>query len=204
MITGFVNDIKSAQLSEYICLYPDSYSDTIIDNTVLIACSHDENDFDFKFIDSVYNVTRTIIQRVEGGFKSDGQLPGGKYTMYQDLQFKPVILNAVPYNTYRLTVGNNIGVPNWVIDKLNRIFSCSSVKIDNVEYTRAEGAKFEPVNRDPFYPSGIWTIDLLKSENPYSDEMDYVVLPETQTLFTADTTQVSADDETITIDQEYI
>lgn len=160
--------------SEYIYLYPDSYSDRLIDNTQIITVNHDENDYDYLFIDQDGNNTGDIMMRVEGGFPSDGFQPGGKYSLYQDLQYKPVILQAIPYNVQRFTIGSNFGVPNWLADKLSRAFACSVVKINGVQYCRNEGGKFEPIATDHWYPCKAWSIDLIKSANPYSGEYNYI------------------------------
>jgi hypothetical protein len=80
------------------------------------------------------------------------------------------------------------------------MFGCSEVKINGVQYSRQEGAKLERLQPDPWFPRYVWAIDLIKADNPYSMEANFVDLS-TLIDFTADTTLVSADDDTITIDQ---
>jgi hypothetical protein len=150
--------------SEYIMIYPDSYSDKLIDDTITIRCFNNENDFDYLFIDNDGNETGDILIRVEGGFKSAGFLPVDNQQMYLDLQEKPNILQTIPDNVHRLTIGSEFVVPIWIVDKLNRYFGLTNVKIDGVQYCRHGGARLEPLNHDPYHCSE-WTIDLLKSKN---------------------------------------
>lgn len=170
-------------------------------NTIAIAYTNDVNNYNIYFT-SENPKSGTFLFRVEGGLRTDGVTPAGKYTIFQDQQERPVILNAVPYNIYKFTFGDGRGLPNWVGDKLNRIFCCSDVTMDGVQYTRNEGAKVEPVNVQSNYPLKNFTIELRKTDNPYALDLDYVEL--STVPFTADTTLVSADNEEVTIDQETI
>lgn len=161
--------------SEPIMLFNDTHSDKVIDNTMVILYTHGENDYDTYFVDAEgENDQVTFLMRVEGGFKSDGQTPGGKFTMFQDMQQRPVMLSAVPILTERVTFGSGYGIPNWLADKINRIFALDTVTIDGTQYSRAEGAKMERLTSDLIYPASAWHMDLVKTDNPYSDSADVV------------------------------
>ena len=148
------------------------------DDTVLIEYGHDLNDFDCIFKGTNETPPVPLFQiRVEGGLKQDGFVPGGKYTLFQDQDLSPVMLQGVPVNVYRFTFGNNRGIPNYMADKINRLFSLSNTFIDGLAYMRNEGAKLEPIERDPLYPLCSWVMDLALKENKYSDEYDPTDIP---------------------------
>lgn len=162
------------------------------ENTVKIEYSNDVNDFDAIFT-APEGVT--FMMRLEGGMKSDGFAPGGKYTIFQDLDYQAVMLESQPYNVEKWTFGPGNGIPNHIADKLNRIFSLNNVTIDGVQYVRNEGAKMERIG-ETNYPLAGWAIDLIKSENPYSDSFtksNTQPFTADNDIVTADTTYYSAD-----------
>jgi hypothetical protein len=159
--------------------------------TVAISYSHDENNFDIRFTEDQW-----FMIRLEGGMKSDGFSPGGKFKMFQDLDYQTVLLESNPFNVEKWTFGQSLGVPNYVGDKLNRIFGLYYVMIDGVYYSRNESAKMERVG-DADYPLAGWTIDLVKTENPFSSEHSLIfTIP-----FTADNAIILADTTIQTADQ---
>lgn len=161
-------------------------------DTVAIRYSHDENDFDRVFVGS--NVMQSLL-RIEAGVKTDGFAPGGKFTMFADLNYNSVILQSQPYNVEKWTFGPSEGIPNYMADIINRIFGLSTVEIDGVQYSRNEGAKIERSGVNE-YPLAGWSLDLIKSENPYSYEAST-----TLAALTVDTTQITVDSTLITSDQ---
>lgn len=162
------------------------------DNTVLIKYRLTYNDFDCIFTDDL----APFHFRVEGGVRSEGFTPGGKFTMFSDLDYQPVMLQSIPYNTYKWSFGPGRGCPNWIGDRLNRIFACDEVTIDSVAWARGENSKIE-AQRESLYPFAGWTIDLLKVENEHSDGWD---LDE----FTVDTTGTTCDQTDVTCDKTLI
>jgi hypothetical protein len=46
--------------------------------------------------------------------------------------------------------------------------------VDYWQYTKSDGAKLEPVFTDD-YPMATWTIDLMESDNRYSDMYNYTL-----------------------------
>ena len=138
------------------------------ENTLQFVYSHDENDFDLIFVPGGNQSNRMFQLRIDGGFSSDGFKPASLDSMYVDQVHNAVMLSSVPFNVRTLTIGNSYGIPNWMADKINRIFSCNSVTIDGVAYTKNDGAKLE-ATRESGYASAGWKIDLLESENSYSE-----------------------------------
>jgi hypothetical protein len=165
------------------------------ENTLKLVYTHDQNEFDIRFLNTPFS----FMMRVEGGVKSDGIAPGGKFTMFQDLDYQSVMLQSQPFNVEKYTFGDSYGIPNWMADKINRIFGLTTVKINDIQYSRNEGAKIERVG-DSDYPLAGWTIDLVKTANPYSEQFEFAsTLP-----FTADTDNYTADSTNQTADQTLI
>ena len=134
------------------------------ENTLLFEYTHDENDFDLIFVPGSPEPNRTFYFRVEGGFASDGLKPSSKDSMYIDQTHNAQMLSSVPFDVVTLTIGNGAGVPNWIAQKINRIFSCNSVIINGVAYCKNEGAKMEAV-RGADYASAGWKVDLVYNQN---------------------------------------
>ena len=164
-------------------------------DTVAVTYSHDENDFDRVFTGS--NVMQHLM-RIEAGMKSDGLAPGGKFTMFADLNYQSVMLQSQPYNVEKWTFGPGEGIPNHLADIINRIFGLSTVKIDGVQYSRNEGAKIERTGVNE-YPLAGWSLDLIKSDNPYSYESSTAL-----EALTVDSTTITVDSTLITSDQTII
>lgn len=163
-------------------------------NTVAIIYTHDENDFDRKFTG---DAVLPSMLRIEGGMKSDGFAPGGKFKMFQDIDYNTEILNSSPLDVEKWTFGPSEGAPNHIGGLLNRIFGLSNVTIDGVQYSRNEGAKLERAG-DSDYPLAGWAIELVKSDNPYSEtfQTSFNELTCDNIIVTCDTELISCDAET--------
>jgi hypothetical protein len=77
--------------------------------------------------------------------------PGNERTAYRDQRLNPTVLNSIPYRSWDLFVGFIAGVPDWVVNIMNWIFSCDNVRIDGKAYGVADGAKWEAQEIDPTY-----------------------------------------------------
>lgn len=135
------------------------------DDTIMITYRHTWSIHDCRF--GTVNLPMFYL-RVEGGLKSDGFAPAGKYTMFTDLDYQPVMLQTQPFNLYKHSFGGSLGLPNWMADKINRAFSLDYTFIDNIQYMRNEGAKMERIG-DAFDPRAGWTLELLEVGNDYSE-----------------------------------
>ena len=164
-------------------------------NTISVFFNHDENDFDVLFL-SQNCVGFTF--RVEGGLLPTNFTPSGKYEIYKDLDYKSKQLNAYVFNIERYTFGPSTGIPNYIVDKLNRMLSLATFRINDVDYVRADGAKWERSGVDS-YPLAGWTIDLIRRDNAFSDSIDLVGSPIVP--LTWDSGYVKFDNTLITFDQ---
>jgi len=75
-----------------------------------------------------------------------------------------------------LTFGDNYGIPNWLADRINRIFCCSDVLVQNRAVVKVSGAKLEKSFIDR-YPMGVWSLDVQDATNSYSDMYDFNTNP---------------------------
>lgn len=66
-----------------------------------------------------------------------------KFNVYDDQPMNMQMIAGIPYRIHEVTFGYGKGIPDWMVDKLERITLCDVLKIDGTNYTRNEGAKFE-------------------------------------------------------------
>lgn len=149
------------------------YIKAIHEGTMLIKYYNDENEFDVIF-DSNNSPLINFFLRVEGGFSSDGLTPGSKDTVYTNQIFNKKLLSSIPYATKKITFGNAYGIPNWMVELINGILSHNHIFINNKQYNKFDGAKLEPARIDRFYPFASWVIEMIDSENKYSDEVGLI------------------------------
>lgn len=135
------------------------YLKSLHENTVLLQYKHSENDFDTVFETGVQFNFRTFGGLVE-------YQPGADRTVFIDQPRNLIQLSGKSFSTGKLLIGEQYGVPNWVVQRINQIFLCSEVLIDGKQYVGNEGAKFDP-NREQLYPMAGWTWEVrsAKAEN---------------------------------------
>ena len=75
------------------------------------------------------------------------------------------IVDARPTAIEPLTIGDNLGIPNWLALKMNAITVLSDFKIDGESFVRAAGEKFEKV--DSTEGLQVWRVNLQSKENNY-------------------------------------
>lgn len=125
--------------------------------TILIDYSNDNNQTDM-----IWNAPYSGKIRVEGYI--DRFRPGGRLSQFEDQPLDIVNLNGEPTRTYDLLIGSDFGVPDWMIDKINRILMLDNVSIDGYAYTLDKDAKFESLDT-PGVPTSFWTIAIREENN---------------------------------------
>lgn len=146
-------------------------SDDILLDTVLLRYTNVENMFDVIFKDEDDN-NYFFEFRIPGGFQYGDVSLKSSAEIFRDQRFALNQLSAYPYKTTPLTIGTKSGVPNWVGEKINLIFSLSNVTIDDKIYVRSEGAEVERIQNIPYYPLYVFKIDIEPSEF-YSSSFDF-------------------------------
>lgn len=144
-------NIKAVQRGTSLLKY---YSDGIIHDTYWQYSDGSQVEFYF---------------RCPGGFQSKDFAPSGVNNIFADQTNSYTLLSSIPFNTKKFTVGSNKGVPNYIADLVNRIFSCESVYIDTVQYCKVEGATLEQVEYGDKHVTGVWKINLSEAPNEYSN-----------------------------------
>lgn len=111
-------------------------SEDPIPNTVLIEY------WNSRFYDDVVFETGIKFQmRLPGHF---GFLkPGSSEERYKDQRFNPAVLSRRNFRQFDLVLGDEFGLPDEVIDTVNRITGCNNLLIDGKSFAVAEGAAFE-------------------------------------------------------------
>jgi hypothetical protein len=115
--------------------------------------------------------------RLLGTLKFDS--PGSKRTVYEDQILNTTSLDAKRFRTWKLYCGSEVGIPDYLIDKLEAILGCSDVSIDGRYYTVPEGGKLEPVEEKD-YPMRGWNVEL--RETRQTSGVFTIDLPEVDTI----------------------
>jgi hypothetical protein len=97
--------------------------------------------------------------------------PASKDVVYEDQVLDNTILSSIPYRTFKLFVGAGQGVPDWLIDKVNRIMGCDTVTIDGKGFSKPDGSKWEKAE-EVNYPMRGWTLPLREAINRKSSIFD--------------------------------
>ncbi len=124
----------------------------------------------FKYKNSENNFSIVFDTGIEFDFRVEGTIkeftPVSDDIIYNDQLRNSTLLNSVPYRSFKLYIGNAPGLPDWVLDKVNRIMSCDEKSIDGAYYEKIEGAKWE-VNRTVEYPFQGINTEIMPVENVF-------------------------------------
>lgn len=138
------------------------------ENTMLINYSCSRNKFDSIFRTPEYAYSFNL--RVDGGIKTSDISYNSDDVFYSSQARTTYLLDAIPYTVRKYTFGNSLGMPNWMAEKINRIFGCDDIKIDNVSVVKNDGAKLEAIVADAYPYVGL-KIELLHQKEGNSDEL---------------------------------
>lgn len=147
----------------------------IQENTILIEYQNTENNFSMV----LGNVFKGIL-RVEGAILNFK--PASDDVVYNDQKRNSTTLYSLPYQQYELFIGAANGVPDWMVDKVNRTFSFNILSLDGVYYNKIEGAKFEE-SRTEDYPFSGQTIEIMPVENKFLQQLNTSnIIPEDESM----------------------
>lgn len=132
------------------------YVDTKIPNSILFEYKHRKN-----FYGSIFQNGETFSFRCEAIF-TDFK-PSVNSVVFEDQTANLVSLSATAFRSFELVIGDGYGVPDWVADKINRIFGCSTVLLDGKEFVRSDGSKMSR-NGEKLYPMAGWTIEVREAK----------------------------------------
>lgn len=130
-------------------------------NTIRLDYYNSYNDADV-----VYPSSSWVFQLRVNGCLTD-MTTESKYNVYEDQPMNLTMVAGIPFRVYEVTFGRGMGIPDWLIDKIERVTLCDTLKIDGKLYTRAESSKLE-AKKSAGNPLSTATIKLRESSNLYS------------------------------------
>lgn len=90
--------------------------------------------------------------------------PKSKSTVFVNEPQDIDLLNAIPYDTWKLEMGFDTGIPDYMIRKIDRIMLLDTVLIDGDQYTRDGEAQIEKQTY-PGQPKEYLSLDIRKAKN---------------------------------------
>ncbi|MDF2189280.1 hypothetical protein [Paraflavitalea sp. CAU 1676] len=124
------------------------------EGSILLEYWHDEND-----LEVVWETGIKMNFRVQGGFPPEKYKPGSNRTVFIDQPNNITQLSARSFSVWKLLLGDSFGLPQWVIERINEIFNCSTVLIDGKQFVASEGAELEAITEEE-YPLAGWSLDV--------------------------------------------
>jgi len=92
--------------------------------------------------------------------------PGNERTAYNHQRMNPTVLKSVPFRQWTMAYGKkNGGIPDWVVDILNWVWSHDYVTADGKLFAVADGANFEATEIDKVYPFQEWALSIQDGVN---------------------------------------
>lgn len=134
-------------------------------DTIRIDYTHNINEFDTIFIGEQRKLYFTI--RVEGGFLGLDEIFGNSSNYFRDQYYYLKQTSSIPYNSQTLTIGDRKGVPSWMGEKINLIFSLDEVHINSVRYVRSESSAPEVNEITELYPYYVYKIVVEQYDTRY-------------------------------------
>lgn len=123
----------------------------------------------FQYYNSKYHGDVIFETGIVFGLRCDAVIrrldPGNERTAYRDQKLNPTMLKVRPFRAFELVTGHRVGVPDWVIDKMNWIWSCDNVQCDGKSFAVLEDSKFEDKEIDPRYPLRQWSLNIQEGVN---------------------------------------
>lgn len=123
-------------------------SETPLENTLLIEYSHN------RFHEDVMFESGIVFQvRLHGHF---GLLkPGRSEERYKDQRYNPTLLSSRSFRQFPLILGDEFGLPDEMIDLVNRISGCSNITIDNKGFSVVGGEEINFVDVEDYPKRGV-------------------------------------------------
>lgn len=108
--------------------------------------------------------------RVEGNIINFS--PRSRFAAYEDEPANMYLLDGTPYRQFTLWVGDSFGLPPYMADKINRVFTLNTVSIDGKGFVRGEDAQLEPVARTNGMPGTWWQMEIREALNQDATSQD--------------------------------
>lgn len=149
--------------------------DEELKNTVRIRYSNNINEFDYNFILDGGEYLFTDF-RIECKKQFAEYVLNNQSNYFRDQDYYQNLLSSVPYTQEQFVFGTTTGVPFWVGEKLNMIFSLHHNEIVYFDgefeyYERSEGATVEIASKDINYPLYTYSLLVEKTEGRYGQKV---------------------------------
>lgn len=128
-------------------------------HTLLLQATHYQNHRDMIFRTTDPFVIKLRFEGMIQKFE-----PKSNIVTYEDETLDIETLSGEPYRQWELFIGDEIGTPDWLIDKINRILLLSDITIDNYAYSVDKGAKLERIGVQGS-PYAYWGIIIREKNN---------------------------------------
>jgi hypothetical protein len=123
----------------------------------------------FQYNNSKYHGDVIFETGIVFGFRCEAVIrrldPANERTAYRDQKLNPTTLKVRPFRGFELAIGHLSSVPDWVIDKMNWIWSCDSVQCDGKSFAVLDESKFEDKEIHPQYPFRQWALNIQEGIN---------------------------------------
>jgi hypothetical protein len=123
----------------------------------------------FQYNHSKYHGDVIFETGIVFGFRCEGVIrrldPASERTFYRDQKLNPTTLKVRPFRAFELGIGHLTGIPDWMIDKMDWIWSCDNVLSDGKSFAVLEDSKFEDQEIHKQYPLRHWTLKIQEGIN---------------------------------------
>ena len=161
-IANIIKDGVIVSTSQWFTVQEDA------EDTVLFEYTNSKNEYDTIFIDN--DIPKKFQFRMDGGFASDGDKYLSEVEFRRNQRQEIQKQYDMPYTKHTLVLGDNMGVPSWVAEKINLIMALDNVTIDGVLYVRSEDSIPEQNKIAEFYPYFNYTFILETAENVFYEK----------------------------------
>lgn len=125
-------------------------SEVMISEPMMIKAKHPSTiRYDYKHKrfhgDVIFETGIVFCFRVKG--RLGKLIPGSKDTVYEDEPLNPTLLTSRPFRTFPLMHKN---IPDWVVDRINLIWTCSDVLVDNKSFAKSGESKMELIEEENY------------------------------------------------------
>ena len=125
---------------------------------ILLTYTNRRNAFNTVFTEGSFDF------RCEGSLLPSGAEFNADTEGFRDQNGSFTQLYSLPYRVDTLSIGGGFGVPNWVGEKINNIFSLTSVKLDGEEYVRSEQSIPEITTLGNDHPLYVYNLKIEKKK----------------------------------------
>lgn len=148
-------------------------ADSKSEGTVLIQYACKDNTSRTDVVSKFFSALRYFELRLQGGFKESGWMFKVESEQFTTQRCDIVENDALDYTDKVLTIGTSAGVPVWIADIVNLIFTCPFVFVDGTRYTRSGDSAPDAVSASD-NPENVYTI-LLREAHYINAEIEKAI-----------------------------